>query len=421
MRTNEADLRQPIRQALSHLYQPEKLRADSITGSLIAVGVIRTGDETAGFLRQALEHLRPAGAAPHASPGWRQYRYLWLRYVECVTHRGIAEDLRISTRQACREHDAGLNAIASYVQSRLGAPADAEAVPRPPAARPAQNTAEASNAGPSAEAELLRLGSEPPDSPTNLREVLGSALATVARVLEARGLAVRLELSPDLPPVVVNRLALRHILLNVLGFLANDARAGITPAGDLLISAEAGTAEVELSFTVARSSLAAGAEAALEEETPGLAMARRLVEMQGGRLRTATSNDAPLSVTISLPATRATTVMLVDDNADIGRLFRRYLAGTGYYLVHARSAEKARNLVREVHPDVILLDVLLPRDDGWQLLESLRADAATAGLPVVICSVVPEGSLATSLGVEFLPKPVSQTALLLSLDRARQR
>ena len=67
---------------------------------------------------------------------------------------------------------------------------------------------------------------------------------------------------------------------------------------------------------------------------------------------------------------------------------------------------------------MILLDVLLPRDDGWQFLDSLRADETTASVPVVVCSVVPEESLAASLGVEFLPKPVSRPALLASLEQA---
>jgi CheY-like chemotaxis protein len=262
------------------------------------------------------------------------------------------------------------------------------------------------------DAELLRLGSEPPDSPASLREVLDGALATVARLLASREVTLRLDLGADVPPVVVNRLALRHILLNLLGFVVASGQSE-----ELVISADVGTAEVEVSFHLV-GPRPSEAPAPPGDEPRGLAMARRLVEMQGGRLRVEMVGGVPARTTLSLPATKATTVLLVDDSADIGRLFRRYLAGTEYYLVHARSAEKARRLVHDVRPGVVLLDVLLPRDDGWQLLESLRADDGTAGVPVVVCSVVPEESLATSLGVEFLPKPVSRTALLASLEKA---
>ena len=65
--------------------------------------------------------------------------------------------------------------------------------------------------------------------------MLDGALATVARLTESRGLDGSARPQRDLPPVVVNRLALRHILLNVLGYLAESGRV----PGACVISAEA--------------------------------------------------------------------------------------------------------------------------------------------------------------------------------------
>jgi CheY-like chemotaxis protein len=94
-------------------------------------------------------------------------------------------------------------------------------------------------------------------------------------------------------------------------------------------------------------------------------------------------------------------------------LFRRYLGREPYRIVQARSAERALRLARELQPDVLFLDVLMPLADGWEVLQALRADPATAGLRVVICSVLPDHALARSLGVtELLAKPVTRSALL---------
>jgi CheY-like chemotaxis protein len=72
--------------------------------------------------------------------------------------------------------------------------------------------------------------------------------------------------------------------------------------------------------------------------------------------------------------------------------------------------------VAEIRPTVIILDVLLPQEDGWELLMSLRADDRTRDIPVIVCSVLREPQLARSLGASaHLPKPVTQGALLEAL------
>jgi len=89
-------------------------------------------------------------------------------------------------------------------------------------------------------------------------------------------------------------------------------------------------------------------------------------------------------------------------------------------VIQAVSGTRAVALARELHPAVIILDVMIPSQDGWEILERLRADPETRGTPVVICSVLPEQTLALSLGVDqFLPKPVSRSALLAILQRCR--
>ena len=69
-------------------------------------------------------------------------------------------------------------------------------------------------------------------------------------------------------------------------------------------------------------------------------------------------------------------------------------------------------------PDLILLDVLLPRQDGWIILKALKSQARTAHIPVVVCSVIAQPELALALGAaEVLTKPISPEALLAAVHR----
>jgi CheY-like chemotaxis protein len=242
--------------------------------------------------------------------------------------------------------------------------------------------------------------------------VLGGVLATVNRLAEVRGLALRTALQPGLPAVTANRLALRHILLNVLGYLLDLAESGC-----IYIGTSAGESAVEVRFSVQ----GGGSAPSLDEAKAGnaaLAAAMKLANMQGLQLDFEEPGDGSTALLLSLPASRARTLLLVEDNPDVGRLFRHYLVGTDWCLVHARSAEKGIQLAQANRPDMIVLDILLPGNDGWQFLESLRSDGDLADVPVIASSVVPEQSLALSLGVvEFLPKPVKQASLLAALAR----
>jgi CheY-like chemotaxis protein len=154
-------------------------------------------------------------------------------------------------------------------------------------------------------------------------------------------------------------------------------------------------------------------------ELEGLSMARRLVEISGGTLEVidGEAGESPLSVKMVLPTGRRT-VLVVDDNADTLRLYQHYLADTDYSFVGASDAERAIELATIAVPHLVVLDVMLPGMDGWQLLARLREHPATRDVPIVVCSILPEEYLAMALGAAaFLRKPVSREALLSVLDR----
>jgi CheY-like chemotaxis protein len=116
------------------------------------------------------------------------------------------------------------------------------------------------------------------------------------------------------------------------------------------------------------------------------------------------------------PVTSPRILLIVDDNAKIIELFRRYLDGQDWVVKGATSGAEAWQKIAESTPAVIMLDVMMPAEDGWEVLVKFKKDPRTSAIPVVICSVVQEPQLASSLGAAgYLPKPVSQMELLTAL------
>jgi CheY-like chemotaxis protein len=98
------------------------------------------------------------------------------------------------------------------------------------------------------------------------------------------------------------------------------------------------------------------------------------------------------------------------------------LEGSAYRVTQVRFAARAVATARDTQPAVILLDVVLPVQDGWEVLAALRTDPLTAKIPVVVCSVLPDRELALSLGaIDFLAKPVTRVTLLQTLARVQSR
>jgi len=103
------------------------------------------------------------------------------------------------------------------------------------------------------------------------------------------------------------------------------------------------------------------------------------------------------------------TILVADDEPEIVDLVRLFLEWEGYTVVKASNGEHALAQARAIAPDLILLDVRMPRMDGLEVLERLQSDPALAGIPVVMLSVVtayPQVHTALERGaVAYLPKP----------------
>jgi signal transduction histidine kinase/DNA-binding response OmpR family regulator len=168
----------------------------------------------------------------------------------------------------------------------------------------------------------------------------------------------------------------------------------------------------------------------------GLALCRRLAEAHGGRMevtsevgrgsrfevilpdsRSEPKAAAPVTAALEL-ATSGANILVIEDDPGAVRLLRTYLEGEGYQVTVATDGESGIAAARAKAPDAIILDVLLPGIDGWEVLRRLKADPALREMPVVVVTVVDERNVAMSLGaVDYFLKPVRPEALLARLSQ----
>ena len=112
------------------------------------------------------------------------------------------------------------------------------------------------------------------------------------------------------------------------------------------------------------------------------------------------------------------TVLLVDDDRSSLDLMAAYLEDTSARLEKASDGTEAIRLAQALRPDVVVLDIRLPRLDGWQVMSALRADVATVDIPIVVTTVVDDRARGLALGAqEYLLKPVRREDLLAALAR----
>lgn len=114
----------------------------------------------------------------------------------------------------------------------------------------------------------------------------------------------------------------------------------------------------------------------------------------------------------------ANTVLVVEDNPQAAKLMSLYLLQAGYQVLVAENGNRALELAAQCHPMAITLDLLLPDQDGWQVLADLKAAPSTRDIPVVIVSVLDRQELGFRLGAsDYLVKPVERPKLLQALKR----
>lgn len=393
-----------LRRALADLYDPARLAKNPLC-ELCGVG--QQPDRAAALRRiltLAIEELQPADSVPPQADAWRIYRVLKYRYVEVIPQREIAASLALSVRQL-RRHEAGaLQVLANHLWTHHGLQL------RVGLAQSDEQAAAAEAGAHRDEMEWLRTSF--PAEATSINELIEAALKTAAPLLEAGRVRVESSLPEAMPRLAVHTIPMRQALVGIL-----NAAARCVPCGRIEITAAPEPSHIGIRILAHR-----GRAAPLpltSEDCENLEMARQLAGLSGGSLALCpeAGPEAPFQAMLVLPVAQQLGVLVIDDNADTRHLFQHYLEGSRYAFVGAREPQQALALAVELAPKAIVLDVMLPGTDGWELLGRLREHPATRHIPVIVCTILPQERLALTLrAAAFLRKPVCRGALLKALD-----
>jgi signal transduction histidine kinase/CheY-like chemotaxis protein len=278
--------------------------------------------------------------------------------------------------------------------------------------------------------------------PIALRPVISAAVATL------RPLMVRKELSVvediDDVAVIADRVRLRQIIDNLLSnaikFTPDGGRIGLTARGNadqVLLDVDdtgVGIAPDDQERVFDEFQQVGDRGSRTSGTGLGLALTRRLVLAHGGTITLQSTvgvgskftvalpaaelptAEVPAATPAELPAAEATavgTVLVIEDDAAAVRLLRAYLEHAGYAVRVAVDGPTGLAEAIADPPDAIVLDVILPGIDGWEVLRRIKLEPRSASVPTVMVTVVDEHEIGLALGaVDYLVKPIDPEVLV---------
>jgi signal transduction histidine kinase/ActR/RegA family two-component response regulator len=179
----------------------------------------------------------------------------------------------------------------------------------------------------------------------------------------------------------------------------------------------------------------------------GLAISSRFAQMMRGRIQVVSRLGEGSTFTVEIPAVvnleindahrneatagelrdlpekgLADRVLVIDDDPAERELMRRILAKLGFDAVCAGNGEEGIRLARELRPNVITLDVIMPGLSGWDVLARLKADPEIQSIPVIIVTIVDDEAVGIDKGASnYLVKPIDRDRLAVALEKYRTK
>ncbi len=288
-------------------------------------------------------------------------------------------------------------------------------------------------------------------------ELLHEVLSTMTPLAEKKEITITASIDPDIDELVADRIKIKQILFNLLSnavkftpeggsvsvhaervqegegggfrFSVKDTGIGIPPDETEKIFDEF----EQVDSSTSRQQMGAGL---------GLSLTKKLVEIHGGKISVQSSLGKGSVFSFTIPETvvtdeeetepaeaveavkldfpwmkeEAPLILVVEDDPPTAELLTLHLTQAGYRVAHAFDGREAVEKARSMRPFAITLDIMLPRKDGWEVLQELKADAETSNIPVIIHSIVNNRELAFALGAtDYLMKPLQKEDLLAKL------
>lgn len=291
--------------------------------------------------------------------------------------------------------------------------------------------------------------------PLPIEEVLERAIAATLSLFEAKGLKLHRDIEANLPEVVGDRDRLIQVLINLI---SNATK--FTDEGSITCSVKRIGNEILISIIDTGIGIAEADKDKVFEKFKqvgdtltdkpkgtglGLPICKQIVDHHGGRIWVESQLGKGSSFSFSLPITTSVaaelermdinalvkrlkehvvttsmppnlahkTVLVVDDDAHIRELLRQELEAEGYYVREAKDGMDALAEVKREKPDLIILDVMMPQINGFDVAAVLKNNPQTMEIPIIILSIIEDKERGFKLGIDrYFTKPVNTEALL---------
>lgn len=279
--------------------------------------------------------------------------------------------------------------------------------------------------------------------PCSIDEMVKNALSTAAGLTKDKPIELIQDVAPDLPPVQADKTRIRQVLLNMLSNAAKFTEEGaitvraVREDNSIVVSVAdtgIGIPEDKLGtiFEEFRQ-VDEGSDRTYQGTGLGLAICKRLVSIHQGEMwvESLLGEGATFFFSLPLLAQSETNqsamddeqsdgipVMVIDDDPSVVDIVASYLKQDGYAVYGIHDSRNAVTEVHHVQPAAIILDILMPYKDGWQVLTEIKADQSLHTIPVVLYTLVEEKRLGMSLGASaYLVKPIDEEQLRAAITR----
>jgi CheY-like chemotaxis protein len=351
----------------------------------------------------AIQAMAPGSEVPPNANAQRNFDSLHKRFVLGLTQDETAESLHMSVRHLHRVQAEATHVLARRLWQRQPSSANGDdqqgVLP--------QNSTGAGDQAPDwrsqTDVELAALKMSAPNAVADVGDVVRGVLELGSALGSGCGASIEVgSVQPGLM-ALTHPSVLRQTLITAIGQVAR-----LVAPGRIVIYAALEDGQAKITLTGPISS-----DEPLDEE-----LVRAIIASTETSIEICRREDA-VFLWMRIPAVGERTVLVVEDNPDMVYFYRRSTAGTTYRIIQATPDRELIDRIEEMQPDAIVLDVMLPDIDGWQLLTHLHDRLATRSIPVVVCSVVREEALALALGAtSFLSKPIRPREFVAALDQA---
>ena len=285
----------------------------------------------------------------------------------------------------------------------------------------------------------------------SLRKLVHEAVSVVEPKLLEKNVEMKISIETDLPDHFKgDPTRIRQVLSNLLSNAAKFTHQGfvkLSISHDILSNEERGSniiftvQDTGIGITRDKLNLIFDAFTQADGSTTrkyggtglGLTISKSLTQLMGGNLSVESQENEGSTFSFSVPVCQVEVaqvvqqeaggqcsgvVLVVEDDWTTKQLIANYLEKAGYEVITTQQGKQSLTLAKIYQPDVIILDILLPDLNGWEILQKLKMQEESQDIPVIVCSIVPEKERAFSLGaVDFLEKPVSEKVLIERLGK----